>query len=195
MSLREEILEASKDILIKDGFGKMSMRRIARRADVTATSIYLYFKNKDDLLLTLIQESIDDLKAALEDVIDPSKDFIQQLEDMARVYIRFALNHPKEYEIIYMVRPEEMPKYPREKFNEVRSAYELLADIIDRGRKENLIEVDDPLISAYTIWAQIHGVVSVIINKRLDTRIPYDKFIDQAVDHIIKGFIIHKTPA
>ncbi|MCC5941403.1 MAG: TetR/AcrR family transcriptional regulator [Balneolaceae bacterium] len=194
MSLREEILEVSKDILIKDGFGKMSMRRIARRADVTATSIYLYFRNKDDLLLALIQESIDDLKEALEEVVDPSKDFIQQLEDMARAYIRFALDHPREYEIIYMVRPEEMPKYPREKFNEVRSAYELLADIIDRGKQENIIDVDDPLISAYTIWAQIHGVVSVMLNKRLDTRVPREKFTDQAVDHIIKGFIIQKTP-
>ncbi len=195
MALREEILEVSKDILIQDGFSKMSMRRIARRANVTATSIYLYFKNKDDLLLALIEESINDLKNALQEVVDPGKDFIQQLEDMARAYIRFALDHPKEYEIIYMVRPEEMPKYPREKFNEVRSAYELLAGIISKGKEQNLIEVDDPLISAYTIWAQIHGVVSVMLNKRLDTRIPREKFTDQAVDHIIKGFIIQKTPA
>ena len=194
MALREEILEVSKDILIQDGFSKMSMRRIARRANVTATSIYLYFKNKDDLLLALIEESINDLKNALQEVVDPGKDFIQQLEDMARAYIRFALEHPKEYEIIYMVRPEEMPKYPREKFNEVRSAYELLAGIISDGKEQNLIEVDDPLISAYTIWAQIHGVVSVMLNKRLDTRIPREKFTDQAVDHIIKGFIIQKTP-
>lgn len=194
MALREEILEVSKDILIQDGFSKMSMRRIARRANVTATSIYLYFKNKDDLLLALIEESINDLKNALQEVVDPGKDFIQQLEDMARAYIRFALDHPKEYEIIYMVRPEEMPKYPREKFNEVRSAYELLAGIISNGKEQNLIEVEDPLISAYTIWAQIHGVVSVMLNKRLDTRIPREKFTDQAVDHIIKGFIIQKTP-
>ncbi|TVR17843.1 MAG: TetR/AcrR family transcriptional regulator [Balneolaceae bacterium] len=195
MALREEILEVSKDILIQDGFSKMSMRRIARRANVTATSIYLYFENKDDLLLALIEESINDLKSALQEVVVPGKDFIQQLEDMAKAYIRFALEHPKEYEIIYMVRPEEMPKYPREKFNEVRSAYELLAGIISRGKEQNLIEVDDPLISAYTIWAQIHGVVSVIINKRLDTRIQREKFTEQAVDHIIKGFIIQKTPA
>ncbi len=195
MSLRKEILDVSKDLLIKDGFSKMSMRRIAKRANVTATSIYLHFKNKDDLLLALIEESIHNLKEVLVEVMDPSKGFIQQLEEMARAYIRFALEHPKEYEIIYMVRPEEMPKYPREKFNEVRNAYELLAGIISDGKANSLIDVDDPLICAYTIWAQIHGVVSVILNRRLDTRIPQQKFIDQAVDHIIQGFIIQKTPA
>jgi len=194
MSLREEILEVSKEILIEDGFSKMSMRKIAKRADITATSIYLHFKNKDDLLLALIEESIENLKKALMDVIDPSKDLIRQLEDLAETYIDYALKHPEEYQVIYMVRPEEMPKYPKEKFKNIRSTYELLADIISNGKKNELIEVESSLISAYTLWAQLHGVVSVILSKRLDTRIPRDQFIEQAVENIIQGFISQKKP-
>ena len=194
MSLREEILEVSKEILIEDGFSKMSMRKIAKRADITATSIYLHFKNKDDLLLALIEESIKNLKSALINVIDPSKDLIRQLEDLADTYIDYALKHPQEYQVIYMVRPEEMPKYPKEKFKNIRSTYELLADIISEGKKNDLIDVESSLISAYTLWAQLHGVVSVILNKRLDTRIPRDQFIEQAVENIIQGFISQKKP-
>jgi len=194
MSLREEILEVSKEILIEDGFSKMSMRKIAKRADITATSIYLHFKNKDDLLLALIEESIKNLKSALINVIDPSKDLIRQLEDLADTYIDYALKHPQEYQVIYMVRPEEMPKYPKEKFKNIRSTYELLADIISEGKKNDLIDVESSLISAYTLWAQLHGVVSVILSKRLDTRIPRDQFIEQAVENIIQGFISQKKP-
>ncbi|NBC66017.1 MAG: TetR family transcriptional regulator [Bacteroidetes bacterium] len=195
MSLRNEILEVSRELLIERGFGKLSMRNIAKRANVTATSIYLHFDNKDDLLLALIDQSIEHLKEKLLNEIDPSKDLIRQLEDLARCYIQFALDHPKEYEIIYMVRPEEMPEYPKEKFQQIRSTYELLAEIIDKGRQEDLIDVENPVISAYTLWAQLHGVVSVILNKRLDTRIPQKEFIDQAIEHVIQGFIIQKTPA
>ncbi len=195
MSLRNEILQVSKDLLIKEGFSKMSMRRIAGRANVTATSIYLHFENKDDLLLTLIEESIRKLKQALLDVVDKEYGLIDQLEILAKTYVNYALDHPQEYEIIYMVRPEEMPKYPKDKFRDVRSAYELIADIISESEHKEYIEVEDSLISAYTFWAQLHGVVSVILNRRLDTRIPQSKFIDQAIDHIIKGFIIQKTPA
>ena len=195
MSLREEILDVSKEILIREGFSKMSMRRIAKQANVSATSIYLHFKNKDDLLLTLIEESIDNLKSALIEVLDSSADLINQLELIAHRYVDYALKNPQEYEIIYMVRPEEMPKYPKEKFRDVRSAYELIAEIIREGERKEHIEVEDSLISAYTLWAQIHGVVSVILNKRLDTRIPQDQFINQAIEHIVKGFIIQKTPA
>lgn len=193
MSLREEILTVSKDLLIEDGFGKLSMRKIARRANVTATSIYLHFDNKDELLLALVQESIESLKKVLLSVIDDSLDAITQLQQLAKAYIQYAIDHPKEYEIIYMVRPEEMPKYPKEKFREIRSVYELLANIIQRGKLNGSLEVEDHLTSAYSVWAQLHGVVSVILNKRLDTRIPRDQFIEQSVTHIIQGFKVQQS--
>jgi AcrR family transcriptional regulator len=193
MSLRDEILTVSKDLLIEDGFGKLSMRKIAKRANVTATSIYLHFENKDDLLLTLVQESIESLKKVLLNVIDDSLDAFTQLHKLAKAYIQYAIDHPKKYEIIYMVRPEEMPKYPKEKFREVRSVYELLADIIHRGKLDGKLDVDNHLTSAYSVWAQLHGVVSVILNKRLDTRIPQNQFIDQSVNHIMQGFKVQHT--
>lgn len=195
MALRNDILQVSKDLLLKEGFSKMSMRRIAKRANVTATSIYLHFENKDDLLLTLIEESIKQLKQALQGTVNKEYALMDQLRILAETYVNYALDHPQEYEIIFMVRPEEMPKYPRDKFRDVRSAYELIADIIRENDQEAYIEVEDSLISAYTFWAQLHGIVSVILSKRLDTRIPQSIFIDQSIDHIIKGFLIQKIPA
>lgn len=193
MSLREDILKVSRILLIKNGFSKMSMRKIAKEADVSATSIYLHFKNKDELLLALIETSIAQLADALKKELNPGDDPIRKLEKMADGFIDFALNRPQEYEIIYMVRPEEMPKFPKEKFNQVRKIYELLAGIIEEGKTRGVLDVEDSLLSAYTVWAQLHGVASVVISKRLDTRIPTDTFVKQAVDHIIQGFISQKT--
>lgn len=195
MSLREDILEVSRTLLVKDGFGKMSMRKIAKRAGVSATSIYLHFQNKDELLLALIESSIAKLSVALEKNLSDSDDSVMKLEKMAQAFVDFALENPQEYEIIYMVRPEEMPRFPKEKFQQIRKIYELLADIIGEGKRTGVLMVEDPLMSAYMVWAQLHGVTSVIISKRLDTRIPSDEFVTQAVDHIIQGFISQKTPA
>ncbi|MEX0646755.1 MAG: TetR/AcrR family transcriptional regulator [Balneolaceae bacterium] len=194
MSLREEILKVSRKLLLEDGFNKMSMRKIAKRADVSATSIYLHFRNKDDLLLALIEESIEHLNRVLRKAVDSTRDPVEQLEDLARKYLNYALRHPQAYEIIYMVRPEEMPKYPKEKFQEVRSSYELIAGIIQKGKEKKLFDVEDSLISAYTLWAQLHGIAAVILNKRLDTRIPVEEFTEQAIEHIIHGFVVQKTP-
>lgn len=194
MSLRKDILKVSRTLLIEQGFSKMSMRKIAAEADVTATSIYLHFKNKDELLLALIEDSIAHLAEALEQSLNGQTDAISMLEKLADAFLTFALERPQEYEIIYMVRPEEMPKFPKEKFQQVRKIYEMLADIIRKGQEEGQLEVDDPLVSSYIVWAQLHGVVSVILSKRLDTRIQREQFIEQAKDQVIQGFISHKTP-
>jgi len=55
------------------------------------------------------------------------------------------------------------------------------------------MELDKPMIAAYTIWAQLHGVVSVVFNQRLDSRIDRDEFIEESVEQIMQGFLIRIT--
>ena len=52
------------------------------------------------------------------------------------------------------------------------------------------MEVDNPVIAAYSIWAQLHGVVSVVLNQRLDSRIERNQFIDESMELIVQGFLI-----
>jgi hypothetical protein len=127
--------------------------------------------------------------------MEQEADPVTRLGILTDTFWKFALDHPQEYEVIYMVRPEEMPKFPKEKFQEIRSVYEMLAGVIQDGVEAGLLDVEDPLVSAYTLWAQLHGVVSVILSRRLDTRISQSQFLEQAKDHIIQGFITQKTPA
>lgn len=194
MPLRDDILDVSRNLLIQNGFGKLSMRKIAKKADVTATSIYLHFENKDELLLALIENSIQNLSEALKEAFWEEDDPVTKLEKLSDAFLKFAIENPQEYEIIFMVRPEEMPKFPKEKFQQVRKIYELIAGIIYEGQEKGLFNNDDPLMSAYTVWAQLHGVVTVVISKRLDTRIPKDAFIAHSKEQIIEGFITQKTP-
>lgn len=192
MQLQNQILDESRKLLIKEGFSRLSMRRIAKKVGVSATSIYLHFKNKDELLLTLIDQSIDKLIHTLEKAITAGTDPIQKLEMAGRGYLNFAISHPQEYEIIFLVRPEEMPKYPQQKFQNIRRGYELMAGIIEEGVEKDFIEEENPLLAAYTIWSQLHGAVSVILNERLDTRIDREKFLEHALEHSIDGFVSRK---
>ncbi|MGA1465410.1 MAG: TetR/AcrR family transcriptional regulator [Bacteroidetes bacterium] len=195
MPQETDILRVTRELLIRDGFSKLSMRKIANELDVTATTLYHYFENKDDLLLALVEDSIRQLADALRQSMEQEADPVTRLGILTDTFWKFALDHPQEYEVIYMVRPEEMPKFPKEKFQEIRSVYEMLAGVIQDGVEAGLLDVEDPLVSAYTLWAQLHGVVSVILSRRLDTRISQSQFLEQAKDHIIQGFITQKTPA
>lgn len=189
MPLRDRILDTARELMISDGYRNLSMRKIARRIGVSATSIYLHFDHKDHLLHSLMEEAIDRLNGKLEEAAGLSDDPAERLENVARAYIRFSLEHPYQYQIIYAVRSEEMSRYPREKFRRARRGYELLEEIIDEGTRQDLFDEDNPRIAAYSFWAQLHGLMSVVHSRRLDTRIDRDTFLEKALQQVLKGLV------
>lgn len=193
ISLRDKILETSRHILYSEGHKALSMRVIAKEVGVSATSIYLHFKNKDHLMHTLIEESVEELSDHIEEKVRQKTTMLERFEACINAYIEFGLQNPEKYLIIYNVKPEAMARYPKEKFRKVRRSYELLAGIIEEGVAEGVMDVDDPKLAAYSIWAQMHGVVSVVLNQRLDSRIDQKVFISESLEHIVQGFLIRTT--
>jgi AcrR family transcriptional regulator len=191
--LRDQILDISRHLLYKEGYKALSMRKIANQADVSATSIYLYFENKDHLLHTLIEEAVEDLSQFIESKALSKTDTIERLKVITESYVQFALDYPEKYEIIYKVRPDSMARYPKEKFRKARRAYELLVKTIEESVSNGMMEVEQPVVAAYSIWAQLHGVVSVVLNKRLDSRINSDQFIEESIEHVVQGFLVRTT--
>jgi AcrR family transcriptional regulator len=191
--LRDQILDISRHLLYEEGYKSLSMRKIAKKADVSATSIYLYFESKDHLLHTLIEESVEDLSQFIESKSLPKTDTIDRFKAITQSYVQFALAYPEKYEIIYKVRPDSMARYPKEKFRKARRAYELLVKTIEGSVEQGLMEVKNPVVTAYSIWAQLHGVVSVVLNERLDSRINRDQFIEESIEHVVQGFLIRTT--
>jgi hypothetical protein len=127
---------------------------------------------------------------SIEQRVDDNADTISKFESIIYAYVDFALSNPEKYQIIYMVRSESMSRYPKEKFRRARRCYELLVKIIDTGIQEGVMEEKDPLIAAYSIWAQLHGITTVVLNQRLDSRINKDHFIKESIQQIVDGFLV-----
>jgi len=188
ISLRDQILNASRNLVIEEGYQNLSMRKIAADIGISATSIYLHFENKDHLVHTLMEISISRLNNQLEEVASQTADPVRRLGDFARTYVDFALSNPSEYQIIYEVNSDQLSRYPKEKFRKARKGYELLTQTIEEGIEKGVMEEENPRMASYIFWAQLHGVISVVLTKRLDIRIDKDDFIKQAIDHVLEGF-------
>lgn len=193
ITLRDKILEASRNVLFTKGYDALSMRKIASATDVSATSIYLYFKNKDHLVHTIIEESVEELSAAIESAASNVRGTINKFETIIRSYVDFAMKQPEKYQVIYMVKPDAMGRYPKEKFRKTRRGYALLEAVIQQGIEEGIMELERPMTAAYSIWAQLHGIIDVVFNQRLDSRIDKDQFIEDSIDQIIHGFLVRIT--
>ena len=63
--LKTQILEAAREIFVRDGYESFSMRKLAQRIEYSPGSIYLHFKNKEELFESLVEESFDRLLRAL----------------------------------------------------------------------------------------------------------------------------------
>jgi AcrR family transcriptional regulator len=171
------------------------MRKIAREIDYSATSIYLYFDNKDALLHALIHEGMMQLYERLEETAQQHPDEpVDRLEALCNSFIRFGLDNPEYYEIMFQLRPERMERYPAEKYRQARQNLEFFSDALAQGVEAGVFEVEDPRVSTSTIWAALHGTVSLILAERVDVRIAKDAFIDTAVQQTIRGYMPSSKP-
>lgn len=101
---KKRILTEAIKIFSKYGYKGTSMRMIARRAKISVGGLYLYFKNKDDLYLTLIKTRLDDLavrtKEALKDVKDPDKSI--------RIFIKLRLDYAREHRELILAQGRDV---------------------------------------------------------------------------------------
>jgi TetR/AcrR family fatty acid metabolism transcriptional regulator len=136
------IIRAATKIFAKKGFYQAKISEIAREAGVADGTIYIYFQNKDDILICLFEEQ-------MKDVLDNMVDQISRLEDPAKKLERFALAHLKLIEQnkdmaeIIQVEVRQSGKFMKEYKNEKFIQYlDLIAEIIKQGQEKGVFRKD-----------------------------------------------------
>lgn len=107
-TMRIRILDTALDIIIEEGFGNLSVRKLASRLGVTATTIYNYYTNKDEINLMIRIRGFEKLYDLLQKRSAPFDDIEARLKAMIRAYVEFGLNHPSYYDIMFNLHT---PKY------------------------------------------------------------------------------------
>ena len=169
--LRPAILDATRRLLVQEGYYNLSMRKIARAVGCSATSIYLHFENKDALLHALIDEGFGRLNAALDEAFGAYPDPVRRLDALSLRYIRFGLENPELYEVMFLLHAERMDRYPAEKYRRARRNLEYTARTIRDGLAAGVFAADDAEVAAAALWASLHGAVSLMLAQREDVRI------------------------
>jgi AcrR family transcriptional regulator len=112
-ALREEIMNAAAELFAVEGYGSVSMRKIAQRIGYTPMSIYLYFEDKADLLDCICEQTFADLYHRHERVDAEISDPAERLKAGMRTFIDFALQNPSYYRATFIRRGEAMPRRDR----------------------------------------------------------------------------------
>ncbi|MDQ7039505.1 MAG: TetR/AcrR family transcriptional regulator [Rhodothermus sp.] len=188
-TLRRRILDAARHLLVAEGYHSLSMRKIARAIGCSPTAIYLYFQNKDALVHTLIDEGFGLLYEELRDEAVRHDDPVTRLEALWRRYVSFGRCNPEYYEIMFMLHPERMERYPPEKYRRARRGLELAIQTLEEGRKQGVFAIEDARVTASAAWAALHGAVALLLARRLDIRIDPEAFIETTIRTLLRGVL------
>jgi len=173
--VRALILQKAKELFFKEGYHKITIRKIAKEIGYSPATIYLYFKNKDELLFELHNEGFKLLyKRKMALPMDESTDPVERLRLGARMYIDFALDNPEYYEVMFnMPEPRDFLEQKRssaqdgELVDYAMLSYDFLRQGVDRLQAAGyLTEVDRDTLT-FSLWSTVHGLVSLIIRKRI----------------------------
>lgn len=187
--LREEILDAASRLLVETGDeDEVSIRAVADAVGVTPPSIYLHFEDKNELIFAICERYFDELDRLTNEAAAGSDDPIESIVLRGRAYIRFGLDNPEPYRVIFMRKATATPlPWQHEKLLSSSAFGHLLQDVtaaIEAGR----IEGDPMLVSVY-LWSIVHGITSLLISKPNFPWPDLDRILDQVAGSAIAGVV------
>jgi AcrR family transcriptional regulator len=184
--LRERILDASRRIVMREGFAALSMRKIADAIEYSPATLYLHFENRDEIARALCTEGYAQLLETLKphlSLADPA----ERLKAMWHAYVAFGIAHPETYRLIFM----EDPTYVGAAFESAReagddagdAAFRLVADSLDELKAQGRLPASaDSEVWTDAIWATMHGIVALRLTCPVFPRASLDSVVDAALD-------------
>ena len=174
IELRRLILQAAGAEFEEYGYEGFSLRRVAERIGYSPTTIYLYFQNKDDLLLSTVKDGFAAFDSAIETAARTETAPLERLRNLGRAYVEFGLAHPAIYRLMFMQRADfyVLPHLigttsaPGEIEAALESqhrvmAQELLVRAVADGIAAGVFKNGDAVLMADALWASVHGLVSL----------------------------------
>ena len=187
-NLRQEILDVAREMFATEGYESVSMRKIADKIEYSPTTIYLYFKDKNELLYQICEETFAQLGQQIRAISEPETDLLVRLHKGLRAYIEFGLAHPHHYQVTFMSPKFSHPtdEYHFEGSMGERTFNFLRSEVATCMQAGKLKQGDVDAISQ-AIWAGIHGITSLLIGHVDFPFVEKDKLIDTVIETMING--------
>jgi len=180
---RDKILDAARELFLTEGYEGVSMRRVAEKIEYSPTAIYVHFADKNELFRELCHQDYARLAEVFQSSV-MSTDPIERLKQIGMIYIDFGLHNPNHYKFMFMTPhpAHEMDEEDCEtRGNPEQDAYAFLkravGQAIDAGRfREDLRDAE---VISETLWAAVHGVISLEIAKGRDAWVDWRPMQDR----------------
>jgi len=185
--LRAALLAEAAAMIDEGGTSSVTMRAIGRRLGVSRSAPYRHFADKSALLVAVAAAGFDRLRDRLESVAAGAAGAgIGRLRQVGEEYVRFALENPGHYRLMY--GKEAITREDRPELREAANAlFDELVGIVRTHQQNGTIKRQDPHQQAYVAWGAVHGLASLLIEGQILTAVDVDGLIRQTTSTLLDG--------
>lgn len=187
--IRQLILDASMKLFVEEGFDSITIRRIAEIIEYSPTTVYLYFKDKDEIFYALHDlgfEKMHEFNQNLDSIQNP----LVRLHKMGENYLRFGMEYPEFYNLMFILGE------PMKKISELGcdwkpgdAALGRLKEIVTECMEKRYLDKGDPYLVSLAVWSFVHGLVSLAIRQRLEKIVPDEKMLFPMMEQTLNWFM------
>jgi len=188
-----QILEAAVRIFARQGFHQSTIAQIAKEAGVADGTIYLYFKNKDDILVQFFSHRTKQVFESFREEVDRGQTSLDKLRNLINRHLN-EFQRDRNGAVVYQVETHQSSRLAEEQIKEMSQMYrDLISEIVEQGQQEGQIRKD---LYVGLVKRFIIGAVDEVINTWLHSNGEYDlvSMTEPLVELFIKG-IGQRDPA
>jgi len=188
--LHDRILKAATTLFAEEGYASVSLRKIAERIEYAPSTIYLYFKDKDEIVTSICRQNFQLLTAALDSILVRNLAPLEMLRACLRAYIQFGLDYPDHY-VVTLCLPEPATKNDRDVHDTLSvldvglGAFKRLAEGLLGCMQAGVIRSADVELTAQTTWMMLHGITSLLVTKSSFPFLDRNRLIEHYLDRIL----------
>lgn len=182
----QRILEAAVKVFAEQGFHQSTISQIAREAGVADGTIYLYFKNKDDILVQFFTYKTKQVFDKFREEVDKAENSFDKLKNLIRRHLQ-EFQNDRNMAVLYQAETHQNSRLVEEQIRDMSKLYlDIVSEIVEQGQEEGCIRKD---IYVGLVKRFILGGVDEVINTWLHSGGKYDlaSMADPLVDLFIRG--------
>ncbi|SPE35292.1 Transcriptional regulator, TetR family [Candidatus Sulfopaludibacter sp. SbA6] len=189
VALRQEILDAARELFAKEGYESVSMRRIAEKIEYSPTTIYLYFQDKRELIEEICNQTFALLSKKLEKVAAGRGDPLEKLKAGLLAYVDFGTKHPDQYRLTFMT-PYEPSEGKDITTGQGWQTFQHLVKAVTLCVEAGRFRETDAMAVSQALWTVVHGLTSVhITHGQCFPWVDRNRLVNLAIDSTVGGLL------
>ena len=166
-----QILEAAVKVFARQGFHQSTVAQIAKEAGVADGTIYLYFKNKDDILVQFFSFRAKQVFESFREEVDRAQNSLDKLRNLIHRHLA-EFQRDRDGAIVYQVETHQNSRLAEAQIKEMSQMYrDIISEIVEQGQQEGTIRKD---LYVGLVKRFIIGAVDEVINTWLHSDDEYD---------------------